>query len=87
MEWRGLGGWVVAPPSRHASGAVSAWVRDLDAPLPAAPDAILERLVPGGPAWPESPPAGPVPPARYAAAAAALAPQPVQTRIPVPVRE
>jgi len=87
-EWRGLGGWVVAPPSRHASGAVSAWVRDLDAPLPAAPDAVLERLLePAGPAWPESPPAGPVPPASYAASAAAPAAQPVQVRIPVPVRE
>jgi len=88
MEWRGLGGWVVAPPSRHATGAVSAWVRDLDAPLPAAPDAVLERLLePAGPAWPESPPAGPVPPASYAASAAAPAAQPVQVRIPVPVRE
>jgi hypothetical protein len=62
MEWRSLGDWVVAPPSRHASGAVSAWVRDLDAPLPPVPDAVLERLEAAGPAWPASPPAGPVPP-------------------------
>jgi hypothetical protein len=88
MEWRSLGDWVVAPPSRHASGAVSAWVRDLDAPLPPVPDAVLERLEAAGPAWPASPPAGPVPAPPYATAAAvALAPEPVQPRIPVPVRE
>jgi hypothetical protein len=75
MEWRSLGGWVVAPPSRHASGAVSAWVRDLAAPLPAAPDAVLERLEAAFPAAP------------YAATAVALTPEPVQPRIPVPVRE
>jgi Bifunctional DNA primase/polymerase, N-terminal len=79
MEWRGLGGWVVAPPSRHASGAVYAWVRDLDAPLPDAPGAVLERLAPGGLAWPESSPARPAPPAST--------PEPLQVRIPVPVRE
>jgi len=37
MAWRGRGGYVVAPPSRHASGAVYSWVRDLDTPLPEAP--------------------------------------------------
>jgi len=86
MEWRGLGNWVVAPPSRHAGGAVSAWVRDLDAPLPAAPAAVLERLEPAGPAWPESSPAGPGRPARYAASVVVSA-EPVQGPIPVPVRE
>jgi hypothetical protein len=86
MEWRGLGNWVVAPPSRHAGGAVSAWVRDLDAPLPAAPAAVLERLEPAGPAWPESSPTGPVQPARYAASVVVSA-EPVQGPIPVPVRE
>jgi hypothetical protein len=61
-------------------------VRDLDAPLPQAPAAVLQRLEPAGPAWPESPPAGPVQPARYAASVVAST-QPVQTRIPVPVRD
>ena len=56
-EWRALGGFVVAPPSRHPGGAVAAWVRDLDAPLPAAPPALLERLELGSPSWPESSPA------------------------------
>jgi hypothetical protein len=51
-EWRGWGGWVVAPPSQHAGGAVSAWVRDLDAPLPRLPFPILERLEQVGPAEP-----------------------------------
>jgi hypothetical protein len=61
-EWRGLGGWVAAPPSRHPTGAVAAWVRDLDTPLPEVPAALLERLELGGPAWPESSPASPDPP-------------------------
>jgi Bifunctional DNA primase/polymerase, N-terminal len=51
-EWRGRGGWVVAPPSRHAEGAVAVWVRDLDARLPQLPFAIRERLEQVGPAEP-----------------------------------
>jgi len=56
VEWRGWGGWVVAPPSHHAAGAVTAWVRDLDAPLPELPFAIRERLEQVGPAEPLSQP-------------------------------
>jgi hypothetical protein len=52
VEWRGGGGWVVAPPSHHAAGAVTAWVRDLDASLPELPFAIRERLEQVGPAEP-----------------------------------
>ena len=35
VDWRGRGGYVVAPPSRHASGHPYQWVagRDLDTPL------------------------------------------------------
>jgi hypothetical protein len=46
VEWRGWGGWVVAPPSHHPGGAVAAWVRDLETPLPVMPVAIRERLEP-----------------------------------------
>jgi hypothetical protein len=53
-EWRGWGGWVVAPPSHHPGGAVAAWVRDLDTPLPTLPPALAERLEQVGPAEPLS---------------------------------
>jgi hypothetical protein len=52
VEWRGWGGWVVAPPSHHPGGAVAAWVRDLDARLPELPFAVRERLEQIGPAEP-----------------------------------
>jgi hypothetical protein len=52
VEWRGRGGWVVAPPSHHPGGAVAAWVRGLDAPLPRLPAALSERLEQVGPAEP-----------------------------------
>jgi hypothetical protein len=54
VEWRGCGGWVVAPPSHHPGGAVAAWVRDLDTRLPELPPAIAERLEQVGPAEPLS---------------------------------
>lgn len=36
VDWRGKGGYAVAPPSRHARGAYT-WVRDLSTPVEAAP--------------------------------------------------
>ena len=48
VDWRGRGGYVVAPPSRHASGQPYQWVagRDLDTPPGQVPAVLLERLQP-----------------------------------------
>jgi hypothetical protein len=60
VDWRGLGGSVLAPPSRHASGGRYRWLRGLDqANLPEVPAALRALLEPQPPlaspslsAWP-----------------------------------
>jgi hypothetical protein len=46
VDWRGHGGYVVAPPSFHRSGHPYRWIpgRDLDTPPGKVPAVLLERL-------------------------------------------
>ncbi|MBU2670507.1 bifunctional DNA primase/polymerase [Actinoplanes bogorensis] len=82
LDWRGVGGYVVAPPSRHASGGDYRWVHRPGEPLPDGP-ASLRALIEGPPPVHRH---GPIAhPTRYARAALAaeadrVARAPVGTR-------
>jgi hypothetical protein len=76
VDWRGRGGYVVAPPSRHRFGHPYTWVagRDLDTSLAEVPPPLLERLQPrqaDRPAPVPSLPIGHAPGPRYGQAALA----------------
>jgi hypothetical protein len=49
-DWRGKGGYVVLPPSVHATGQRYTFVRQADGQLPAVPPALLSALAPAAPA-------------------------------------
>jgi hypothetical protein len=77
VDYQARGAYVVAPPSRHASGQPYRWVRNLDHRLPTLPERLraeLERPPPSSPAAPllvGLPPAGGPGPAYVRSALAA----------------
>ena len=70
LDWRGSGGYVVAPPSRHAAGGDYRWVRRPGDDLPVGPPA-LRALIDGPTAPPTATGRAIAHPDRYAKVALA----------------
>jgi len=51
-DWRGKGGYVIAPPSAHRSGEWYEWLRGPDRSLPEMPPWLLDLLDPPRPSMP-----------------------------------
>lgn len=49
LDYRGLNGYIVAPPSIHPNGHAYAWLRDPTLPLPEAPDWLRDLVFPRRP--------------------------------------
>jgi hypothetical protein len=56
VDWRGRGGYVIAPPSLHANGSRYRWLRPLTCDLPDLPRPLRHLLVPPRQQRPEAVP-------------------------------
>lgn len=60
LDFRGDGGYIVAPPSIHPSGHDYFWVRPVSTPLPPTPEWLISLLTYKGPDRENRKPTGPV---------------------------